>query len=247
MTAATDRHGADRSRSLAGLHARGSIRPTRPTTCAPGITIPGAGHCTGRFTRQIHPRNSRLTTHYSASLPDDLPIPQDDGRANHLPGMELPAVELACTDGSTVDLASLEGCWVIYIYPMTGQPGVPLPEQWDEIPGARGCTPQSCSFRDHHAELKALGASVYGLSAQDPEAQREARERLRLPFQLLSDSDLKLKHALQLPTFEADGLELFKRLTIITRNGRIEKVFNPVFPPDRNADDVMEWLRKNGR
>jgi peroxiredoxin len=176
-------------------------------------------------------------------LPADLPVPVDDGAAAHLPGLALPDVVLAATDGSDVSLARLAGRWVIYVYPMTGRPGVALPEGWDAIPGARGCTPQSCAFRDHHAELRALGTGVFGLSAQTTDYQREARDRLHLPFDLLSDSGLELKAALSLPTFAAGGIELYKRLTLIAEDGRIAKVFYPVFPPDRNADGVLEWLR----
>jgi peroxiredoxin len=176
-------------------------------------------------------------------LPPDLPVPVDDGAATHLPGLALPDVVLAATDGSDVSLARLAGRWVIYVYPMTGRPGVALPEGWDGIPGARGCTPQSCAFRDHHAELRGLGTGVFGLSTQKTEYQREARERLHLPFGLLSDSGLELKAALRLPTFAVAGMELYKRLTLIAEEGRIAKVFYPVFPPDRNAGEVLEWLR----
>jgi peroxiredoxin len=176
-------------------------------------------------------------------LPSDLPVPVDDGAAAHLPGRVLPGVALAATDGSRVSLARLAGRWVIYVYPMTGRPGVALPEGWDGIPGARGCTPQSCAFRDHHAELRALGTGVFGLSAQTTDYQREARDRLHLPFELLSDSGLELKAALRLPTFAAAGMELYRRLTLIVDRGHISKVFYPVFPPDRNAADVLEWLR----
>jgi peroxiredoxin len=176
-------------------------------------------------------------------LPSDLPVPVDDGAASHLPSMALPDVVLAATDGSDVSLARLAGRWVIYVYPMTGRPGVALPEGWDGIPGARGCTPQSCAFRDHHAELQALGNGVFGLSAQKTDYQREARDRLHLPFELLSDSGLELKSALRLPTFAVAGMELYRRLTLIVDQGRISKVFYPVFPPDRNAADVLDWLR----
>jgi peroxiredoxin len=139
----------------------------------------------------------------------------------------------------------LGGRWVIYIYPMTGRPDAFLPDGWDEIPGARGCTPQACSFRDHYAELKSLDSGVFGLSAQTTQDQREARDRLHLPFQLLSDSSLRLKDALRLPTFTVAGMELYKRLTLIAENGLIKKVFYPVFPPDRNAEDVLAWLREH--
>lgn len=183
----------------------------------------------------------------ASSPAEGLPVPQDDGAADHLPGLALPAIALARSDGSHVDLARLPGRWVIYVYPMIARPGGALPAGWDEIPGARGCTPQSCSFRDHYAELAALDTDVLGLSAQDSEEQREAKERLALPYDLVSDSALRLKHELGLPTFEADGMELFKRLTMIVNDGRIEKVFYPVFPPDRNADGVLAWLRGNAR
>lgn len=183
-----------------------------------------------------------MTGDFSA-IPAGVPVPEDDGAADHLFGLELPKLGLPSTDGAVITLSRLTGRWVIYVYPMTGKPGVPLPEGWDEIPGARGCTPQSCGFRDHHAEIRALNADVLGLSAQDSADQLEARERLHLPFDLLSDSALELKHALRLPTFEAGGVELFKRLTMIGKDARIEKVIYPVFPPDRNADDVLAWLR----
>lgn len=176
-------------------------------------------------------------------LPKDLPIPLDDGTAAHLEGLRLPALTLHSTDGGSVNLAGLRGRWILYVYPMTGRPDVPLPDGWDGIPGARGCTPQSCSFRDHHAELKALHANVLGVSAQTTAHQREARDRLHLPFQLLSDPDLQLQRSLRLPTFSVAGMTLFKRLTLIALDGRIEKVFYPVFPPDQNADAVLAWLR----
>ncbi len=182
-----------------------------------------------------------------SQLPKDLPAPVDDGAASHLEGSLFPNLALNSTDGASVNLAGLSGRWVIYVYPMTGCPEVPLPEGWDDIPGARGCTPQSCSFRDHYAELKALNAGVFGLSAQTTEYQREAKNRLHLPFQLLSDSTLQLKSTIRLPTFAVAGMELFKRLTLITRDGLIEKVFYPVFPPDQNADAVLAWLRQHAR
>jgi peroxiredoxin len=141
-----------------------------------------------------------------------------------------------------VDLSSLPGRTVVYCYPRTGKPGQDLPRGWDEIPGARGCTPQSCSFRDHHAELRALGARVFGLSTQSTGYQREAAERLHLPFELLSDEGLAFAKGLDLPTFEVEGMTLIKRLTLIIDNGRIENVFYPVFPPGENAEEVVAWL-----
>ncbi|MEZ5591425.1 MAG: peroxiredoxin [Gammaproteobacteria bacterium] len=181
----------------------------------------------------------------ASELPTGLPVPDDDGAAAHLPGSRLPKVTLAATDGRMINIGAMTGRVVIYIYPMTSRPGVPLPENWDEIPGARGCTPQSCQFRDHYAELLALSAQVFGLSVQTTEYQQEAKTRLHLPFELLSDQSLKLKETMSLPTFPVDGMELYKRLTLIAADGVIEQVFYPVFPPDRNADEVLAWLRSN--
>ena len=177
-------------------------------------------------------------------LPDGLPVPQDDGAARHLTGLRLPSVPLVATDGSTVDLSKLAGRTVVYIYPRTGVPGQPSPEGWDAIPGARGCTPQSCAFRDHFAELKRLGVDrLYGLSTQDTEYQSEAVNRLHLPFPILSDCNLALTRAIKLPTFTVAGMNLLKRVALVIENGTIIKVFYPVFPPDKNAEEVMAWLR----
>ncbi|MGH8674565.1 MAG: peroxiredoxin [Burkholderiales bacterium] len=177
-------------------------------------------------------------------LPRDLPVPKDDGACDHLAGMKLPSIALPATRGRAVDLARLAGTTVIYIYPRTGRPDQELPTGWNAIPGARGCTPQSCAFRDHHDELRRAGAAqVFGLSTQDTAYQHEAVERLHLPFELLSDEKLAFARALKLPTFEVDGMKLIKRLTLIARDGVIEHVFYPVFPPDRNASDVLAWLR----
>lgn len=178
-------------------------------------------------------------------LPEGIPAPADDGACDHLPGTQLPSVPLKSTSGALVDLPALTGRTVLYCYPMTGRPDAELPPGWNEIPGARGCTPQSCSFRDHHEELRALGARVFGLSTQDTEYQREAAERLHLPFDLLSDKDLAFARALGLPTFEVEGMTLVKRLTLVIDDGRISKVFYPVFPPDRSAGEVIEWLSQN--
>ena len=183
-------------------------------------------------------------SHDPLALPADLPAPVDDGGADHLPGAELPALELATTAGSIDVAEAARDTLVLYLYPRTGRPGQPPPAAWDEIPGARGCTPQACSFRDVHAEISELGARVLGLSAQPLDEQAEAAERLGLPYPLASDPGLSLAEALGLPTFEFEGARLYKRLTFIAREGRIEKVFYPVFPPDRNARDVADWLSK---
>ena len=184
------------------------------------------------------------------ALPSDLPVPVDDGAADQLAGRSLPAVALRSTGGGEVDLAAAAAAaqrLVLYVYPRTGVPGEPLPDGWDAIPGARGCTPQSCAFRDHHAELRDAGADVLGLSAQTAEEQAEFAAREHIPFALLSDSQLALARELGLPTFEAGGMRLYKRITLIVEDGAIAKVFYPVFPPDRNAADVLAWLRERDR
>jgi peroxiredoxin len=183
-------------------------------------------------------------THNPAVLPADIPIPQDDGAARHLAGLNLPDIALAATGGSSVNLSRLKGRTVVYIYPRTGVPGVDAPEGWDQIPGARGCTPQSCGFRDHAGELKRLGvAQLYGLSTQDTAYQQEAASRLHLPFPLLSDEKLDLAKALKLPTFTAAGMTLLKRMALVIDGGKIAKAFYPVFPPDKSADEVIAWLQ----
>jgi peroxiredoxin len=176
-------------------------------------------------------------------LPADLPAPEDDGAADHLAGASLPEIGLPATDGETVVLSRLPGPrTVVYAYPRTGVPGEPsLVDDWDLIPGARGCTPETCGFRDHHSELAELGATVFGLSTQTTVYQRELVERLGLPFPILSDAELALTNALRLPTFEVAGQTLLKRHTLVLRNGRIEHVFYPVFPPDRHAEEVLAW------
>ena len=177
--------------------------------------------------------------------PVDLPVPIDDGACAHLPGMLVPSISLPSTAGRLVNLAELAGRTVVYGYPRTGRPDVDPPQGWNEIPGARGCTPQSCAFRDDYRELQALGARVFGLSTQTTEYQREAVERLHLPFELLSDAELRFTTALRLPIFEVESMILIKRLTLILRDGNIEEVFYPVFPPDRNAEEVIQWLAKH--
>jgi len=173
-----------------------------------------------------------------------LPRPVDDGAASHLAGIAPPDIALPATKGPDVSLARLSGCTVLYAYPMTGKPGVALPDDWDLIPGARGCTPQACAFRDHHAELQGAGAAhVFGISTQDTAYQREAAERLHLPFPLVSDAALRLTTALRLPVMVVDGAMLLKRMALIIEDGIIAHVFYPVFPPNRNAADVLQWLR----
>lgn len=177
------------------------------------------------------------------SLPKNLPEPIDDGACRHLPGLQLPSVPLLSTTGSLVDLASLSGRTVVYSYPRTGRPGEALPEGWDLIPGARGCTPQSCAFRDHYQELRQKGVTfVFGLSTQTSADQQEAANRLHLPFALLSDAAFAFTQALHFPTFEIAGMTLLKRFTLIIDQGTILKVFYPVFPPDQNATNVLAWL-----
>jgi peroxiredoxin len=186
--------------------------------------------------------------HDPTVLPDDLPVPLDDGAARHLTGARLPDLALAATDGAAVNLSRLAGRTVVYIYPRTGRPGHATPTGWNAIPGARGCTPQSCGFRDHFNELRALGVGqLYGLSTQDSDYQREAVARLHLPFAILSDADLKLQRALRLPTFTVDGMTLIKRMSLVIDDGVIAKVFYPVFPPDRSAAEVIDWLRARGQ
>jgi len=176
-------------------------------------------------------------------LPTDLPIPENDGACDHLLGKRFPDIELPTTDGKLINLRKLTGYTVLYIYPMTGRPNVDLPEGWESIPGARGCTPQSCSFRDRHSEIIQF-ANLYGLSSQDTDYQQEAKSRLHLPFELLSDHSFFLKEALSLPTFTVEEIQRYKRVTLIIKDAVINKVFYPVFPPDQNADDVLDWLNQ---
>ena len=180
-----------------------------------------------------------------SKLPDNLPVPVDDGACAHLLGTRIPSVPLIATSGDSVDLGATPGTVVVYFYPMIGRPDSPPLVGWNEIPGARGCTPQSCAFRDHYTELKRSNAKVFGVSAQRLEDQKEAKARLRLPFELLNDSRFALTEAMCLPTFVYEKSRLIKRLTFVAVDGTIQAVFYPVFPPDRNAEDVLEWLRKN--
>ena len=182
--------------------------------------------------------------HDPRKLPSSLPQPIDDGACDHLLGRSIPDVELTSTTGEVVDLAAAtEGTAVIYIYPRTGVPGVEMPDGWDAIPGARGCTPQSCSYRDDHAAFQSLGVDIYGLSTQPSEAQKEFAQREHIPFPLLSDPDRQLATTLNLPTFDAGGDALYRRVTLVVEAGRIAHVRYPVFPPDADADEVLAWLR----
>lgn len=177
-------------------------------------------------------------------LPADLPRPVDDGGCGHLPGAAVPPVVLRSTGGRDVDLSRLPaGRTVVYCYPATGVPGEPMPDGWDAIPGARGCTPQTCSFRDHHGELKALGAEVFGLSTQSPSVQKELAERLHLPFEVLSDDALEFTRALDLPTIEVEGRTLTRRVTLILKDGVVEAALYPVFPPNESAAQTIAWLK----
>ena len=177
------------------------------------------------------------------TLPAGLPIPVDDGLAAHLAGMRLPDVLLDSTSGGAVNLSTIQQKLVIYIYPLTGRPDVALPAGWDEIPGARGCTPQACDFSNHYQALQALNTVVFGLSSQNTEYQLELKNRLHLPFDLLSDSHFLWQKSLTLPTFKVNELLLYKRLTLIAEQSVIKKVFYPVFPPDQNASQVIDWLK----
>jgi peroxiredoxin len=178
-----------------------------------------------------------------------IPAPEDDGAARHLAGMVMPDIALPATDGTQVSFAKVPGRVVVFAYPRTGVPGQPSPvADWDMVPGARGCTPQTCAFRDLHKVMVAAGAArVFGLSTQDTAYQQEAAERLHLPFPLLSDEKLALSNALRLPLMQVDSMTLTKRLALVIDDGRIAKVFYPVFPPDRNAGDVLAWLEQNRR
>jgi peroxiredoxin len=177
-------------------------------------------------------------------LPANLPIPQDDGAANHLPGMRLPRLSLCATTGKELNLGEIKGRLVIYCYPMTGQPNVALPEGWDQIPGARGCTPQSCSFRDHYQELQSLGVEIVGLSVQSTAYQQVMAGRLHLPFPVVSDADYQFQRALQLPTFITAGMTLLKRITLIANDGVIEAIHYPIFPSDSDPAWVISYLKK---
>jgi peroxiredoxin len=178
-----------------------------------------------------------------SKLPTDLPIPEDDGSTNHLKGMKLPQISLQATNGKTIHLGDIKGKLVIYCYPMTGQPNVALPDGWDQIPGARGCTPQSCSFRDHYQELQALSAEVVGLSVQSTEYQKEMADRLHLPFPVVSDANYQFQKALNMPTFEAAGMTLLKRVTLIANNGVIKAVHYPIFPSDSDPTWALDYLK----
>jgi peroxiredoxin len=179
-------------------------------------------------------------------LPPNLPRPKDDGGARHLKGMVLPDVELPSTANRRVNLSKVSAPRVvIYAYPMTGRPDRQLPRGWDDIPGARGCTPETCGFRDHHKDLAKLQTEVFGVSTQDTPYQQEMVKRLEVPFEVLSDEHMELTRALKLPIFTVEGMTLLKRLTLVARNARIEHVFYPVFPPDQHAVEVIAWLKKH--
>jgi peroxiredoxin len=177
------------------------------------------------------------------TTPDNLPVPQDDGAAAHLFGQSLPAIALRGTHAAEVDVSLLTGWVVIYCYPMTGVPGVALPPGWDQIPGARGCTPQSNAYKQAHPALKALGAQVFGLSTQNTAYQQEMVERLQLPFPVLSDEHLHFQKSLNLPTFESLGQTLLKRLTMVAHQGVIHTVHYPIFPSDSDAAWVLNYLK----
>jgi peroxiredoxin len=189
---------------------------------------------------------SAMEQQTNLDLPPNLPVPKDDGGARHLKGMALPDLELSSTSNRRVNLAKVSAPWlVIYAYPMTGRPDRKLPQGWDDIPGARGCTPETCGFRDHHKDLAKLHAGVFGVSTQSTAYQQEMVKRLAVPFEVLSDEHFALTKALRLPTFTVEGMTLLKRLTLVVRNNRIEHVFYPVFPPDKHAEEVIAWLKEH--
>jgi peroxiredoxin len=184
-----------------------------------------------------------MSTHDPYTLPDDLPAPEDDGACDHLEQIPMPDIALPSTAGGSQPLR-VEGTAVFYVYPKSGRPGIEMPQGWDATPGMRGCTPQSCAFRDHHAELVELGATVFGISTQDPDDQKEFAGRLELPYPVLSDAECQLERELGLPAVQVtDGLRVYRRVTLVTEDGVIERVFYPVFPPDTNAADVVAYLR----
>jgi peroxiredoxin len=178
-------------------------------------------------------------------LPEGLPIPTDDGSCKHLIGMSIPNIKLKATNGELIDLKNIKGHTVFYLYPMTGPSEIPLPKGWDQIPGARGCTPQACSFKNHYAELQELSVTVFGMSTQSSDFQTKEKERIHLPFDLLSDENIEFAKALNLPLHYVNHLTLHKRVTLIFEDGKIVKYFYPVFPPDKNINEVIEWLKTN--
>ena len=187
---------------------------------------------------------SAMEQQTNLDLPPNLPVPKDDGGARHLKGMSLPDLELPSTSNRKVNLSKVSApTIVVYAYPMTGRPDRKLPQGWDDIPGARGCTPETCGFRDHHKDLAKLRAEVFGVSTQSTEYQQEMVKRLEVPFEVLSDEHFALTDALRLPTFTVEGMRLIKRLTLVVRNNKIEHVFYPVFPPDKHAEEVIAWLK----
>ena len=184
----------------------------------------------------------------ATTQPSEMSRPVDDGAADHLVGEAMPAIRLPSTDGGDVDLGEPRAGWTVFFcYPRTGVPGIALPDGWEAIPGAVGCTPQACSFRDRYTDLLAAEATIFGVSTQTTEYQKEMAERLRLPYPVLSDAGLTLAKALRLPTFDAAGMTLLKRLTLIVCDSRIRHVFYPVFPPDENASQVLDWLQMHNQ
>ncbi|EME46014.1 hypothetical protein DOTSEDRAFT_51604 [Dothistroma septosporum NZE10] len=182
------------------------------------------------------------------TFPTSIPAPTDDGACNHLTGLTLPSIPLPSTAGTQTDVSTLPGLTVLFCYPRTGGPNETITEEWNQIPGARGCTPQACSFRDASQEFESLGVSrVFGASTQDTGYQREVKERVHLPYELLSDEGGEMIKALKLPTFEWQGTTLIKRMSLVIEDGKIVKVFYPVFPPDRSAGQVLEWLKARGK
>jgi peroxiredoxin/DNA-binding transcriptional MerR regulator len=237
----------DLTQRIDALQTRRSAlqRRLRDAACRPTAVASLPPIASQRHHDDEHPK-AAMTDH--ERLPAGLPVPVDDGAAAHLPGTSVPHLTLPTTDGEQVDLARLPRRAVVYIYPLSGRPDVDLPHGWDTIPGARGCTTEACDFRDHHQQLLAAGAgAVVGLSSQDTDYQRELVHRLRLPFPMLSDTRLQLADGLQLPTFVAGGLPLYKRLTLVITDGTIQHAFYPIFPPNEHAQQVLRWLEEHPR
>ncbi|VAW52529.1 Alkyl hydroperoxide reductase subunit C-like protein [hydrothermal vent metagenome] len=178
-------------------------------------------------------------------LPEGLPVPVDDGACNHLEGAPFPSMLITVTPHATYDFSKEKGINIIFFYPMIGHPDSLPMTGWNEIPGARGCTPQALSYKNYFRQITKLGVRLFGASSQALKEQNDAIDRLKLPFELINDSSFLLSNALKLPTFQFNEIKMIKRLTLVVVDGVIKKVFYPVFPPNKNVDDVIVWLKEN--